>query len=145
MVFKAVIDTNVWISALLNPAGYPAKLLKAFEKGIFEVIVSEPILEEIADVLSRPRIRDKYEISEGVIEELLTLVEARAESVSLSGIIDICRDKDDNFIIETAINGNAQYIVSRDDDIKFNKEVTQFLLPYGISVTTVRNFIRLIE
>jgi predicted nucleic acid-binding protein len=41
---KAVIDTNIWVSALLNPTGYPAKLRKAFEQGIFEVIVSEPIL-----------------------------------------------------------------------------------------------------
>jgi uncharacterized protein len=145
LVLKTVIDTNVWVSALLNPAGYPAKLLKTFEKGNFGVVVSEPILEEIADVLCRPRIRDKYEISEEDIKELLTLIEARAESVSLSGNIDVCRDKDDNFIIETAINGNAQYIVSRDDDIKFNKEITQFLLPYGISVISVNHFLTLIE
>lgn len=54
MVIRAVIDTNIWVSALLNPSGYPAKLRKAFEEGRFEVVISEPILKEIADVLSRP-------------------------------------------------------------------------------------------
>jgi predicted nucleic acid-binding protein len=32
---KAVIDANIWVSALLNPSGYPAKLRLAFEQGIF--------------------------------------------------------------------------------------------------------------
>jgi len=48
---KVVIDTNVWVSALLNPTGYPARLRKAFEQRIFEVVASEPTLQEIADVL----------------------------------------------------------------------------------------------
>jgi len=145
LALKAVIDTNVWISALLNPTGHPAKLRKAFERGSFEVVISEPILEEIVDVLCRPRIRDKYGISEEDIKELLTLIEAKAESVSISGNINVCRDKDDNFIIETAINGTAQYIVSRDDDIKLNKEITQFLLPYGISAISINHFLTFIE
>ena len=68
MDVKAVIDTNIWVSALLNPTGYPARLRKAFEQGIFAVIVSEPLLEEIADVLSRPRIRDKYGITNADIQ-----------------------------------------------------------------------------
>ena len=59
MAIKAVIDTNIWISALLNPFGYPARIRKSFEKGVFQVVVSEPILEELADVLNRPRIRER--------------------------------------------------------------------------------------
>ena len=35
MAIKAVIDTNIWVSALLNPCGYPAQLRKAFEIGSF--------------------------------------------------------------------------------------------------------------
>lgn len=145
MTVKAVIDTNVWVSALLNPTGYPARLRKAFEKGIFEVVISEPILREIADVLLRPRIKDKYGISGKDIEELLTLIEERADHVLLSGNIGVCRDKPDNLIIETATNGKAEYIVSRDDDIKFDKGVANFLSQYGISVLTVMKFLRLIE
>ena len=67
MAIKVVIDTNIWVSALINPFGYPARIRKAFEKGIFQVVVSEPILEELADVLNRPRIREKYDVtSQGI-------------------------------------------------------------------------------
>jgi putative PIN family toxin of toxin-antitoxin system len=142
---RAVIDTNIWVSAIINPTGYPARLRKAFEKGIFEVVVSEPILQEIAEVLWRPRIRIKYGITEEDIKELLTLIEERADYALVSGSVNICRDKDDNFIIETAITGNAAYIVSRDDDVKFDKAVSDFLSQYNISTITVAKFLKLLE
>ena len=145
MAIKVVIDTNIWISALLNPFGYPARIKKSFEKGAFQVVVSEPILEELADVLHRPRIREKYDVAPEDIEEILTLIEERSEHVLLSGDIEICRDKDDNLIIETAVKGKAVYLVTRDDDVKFDKEVSNFLSKYGISVTSVAKFLKLIE
>ena len=145
MAIKVVIDTNIWVSALINPFGYPARIRKAFEKSIFQVVVSEPILEELADVLNRPRIREKYDVTPEDIEEILTLIEERSEHVLLSGNIEICRDKDDNLIIETAIKGKAEYLVTRDDDVKFDKKVSDFLSKYGISVTSVAKFLKLIE
>lgn len=145
MAVKAVIDTNIWISALINPFGYPASLRRHFEDGDFIAVISEPILNEIADVLSRPRIRDKYDIAPEDIQELLVLVEEKAEHVIVSGKIDVCRDKDDNLIIETAIKGNAQYLVTRDDDIKFDKKVSAFVLQYGISILTVEKFIKFLS
>ena len=144
MAVRAVIDTNIWVSSLLNPHGYPAKLRKAFEEGLIEVIISEPILEEIADVLSRPRIRDKYGVTEADIRELLIMIEERSEHVIVSGDINICRDMDDNLIIETAIKGNAKYLVSRDDDIKMDMEVAEFLSGSGVLVLSVAKLLRLI-
>jgi len=145
VVVRAVIDTNIWVSALVNPLGFPARLRKAFEKGNFEVIVSEPILQEIADVLSRARIRNKYEITEEDIEELLILIEERADFVLLSGDVNICRDEDDNAVLETAIKGKATYMVSRDDDVKLDKAVSDFMSNHGISVLTVAQFLKLVE
>jgi putative PIN family toxin of toxin-antitoxin system len=145
VTIKAVIDTNIWISALLNPFGYPARIRKSFEKGVFQVVVSEPILEELADVLNRPRIREKYDVTPEDIKEILTLIEERSEYVLLSGDIEICRDKDDNLIIETAIKGKAGYLVTRDDDVKFDQEVLNFLSNYDISVTSVAKFLNLIK
>lgn len=145
VIIRAVIDTNIWISALLNPFGYPARIRKSFEKGVFQGVVSEPILEEIADVLNRPRIREKYGISPEDIEEILTLIEERSEYVLLSGDIEICRDKDDNLIIETAVKGKVEYLVTRDDDVKLDQKVSDFLLKYGISIASVAKFLRIIE
>ena len=144
MAFRVVIDTNVWVSAILNPSGYPARIRKAFEEGLFEIIVSEPILKEIADVLNRPRIKDKYGITDAEIKELLILIEERSEHVLVSGHVCICRDKDDDFIIETAVKGNARYLITRDDDVKSDKKVSTFLLQSGVSVLSVTKFLKLI-
>jgi len=141
---RAVIDTNVWVSALLNPYGYPARLRKAFEEGYIEVVISEPILEEIADVLSRPRIKDKYGVTKSDIQEFLRLIEARSEHVLVAGDISICRDKDDDLVIETAIKGNVRYLVTRDDDVKIDTKVSDFLSQYGISPISVARFLNLI-
>ena len=145
MAVKAVIDTNIWVSALLNPFGLPARLRKSFEEGAFHAVISEPMLAEVVEVLNRSRIKDKYGINEDDIRELLILIEERSEHVMLSGDVNICRDKDDNFVIETAIKGQAGHLVTRDDDIKFDKEVSSFLSRYGISVLSVSNFLNLIE
>lgn len=145
MAIRVVIDTNIWVSSLLNPYGFPATLRKYFEKGAFQAIISEPILEELAEVLTRPKIKDKYGISENDISELLVLIEERAESVLLSGDITICRDKDDNLIIETAIKGKAAFLVTRDDDIKFDREVSIFLLQHGVSVISLAKFLSILS
>ncbi len=145
MALRAVIDTNIWVSALINPFGFPAQLRKAFEDGTFNIIISDPLIEELADVLNRPRIRDKYGITEADVEELIILIEERAEGVLLSGDIDICRDKDDNLVIETAIKGHAEFLITRDDDIKFDKKVLSFLLQYGVTVISLSKFIAIID
>lgn len=145
MVIKAVIDTNIWVSALLNPFGFPAKLRKSFEDGVFLAVISEPMLAELADVLSRPRIKSKYGITDADIEELLILIEERSEHVLLSDSVNICRDKDDNFVIETAIKGKAAHLVTRDDDIKFDEKVASFLSQHNVSVVSIAKFLPLIK
>ncbi len=145
MTVKAVVDTNIWVSALLNPSGFPAKLRKSFEEGAFLSIISAPLVEEIADVLTRPRIKNKYGITEEDIRELLILLEERSEHVILSGNINVCRDKDDDVIIETALKGQAGFIVSRDDDVKFDKDVSEFLSKFDIAVLSTAKFLALIS
>ena len=145
MTVKAVLDTNIWVSALLNPTGYPARLIKAFEKGLLEVVISEPILTEIADVLSRPRIRKKYGVTASEIHELLVLIEQRSEHVLICGDVSICRDKDDDLIIETALKGKADYIVTRDDDLKMDTKVFNFLKQPGIQPISVSKLLQLLK
>ncbi len=51
-VVKAVIDTNIWVSSLFNPFGFPARLRTSFEDGDFNIVISVSMLEELADVLN---------------------------------------------------------------------------------------------
>jgi putative PIN family toxin of toxin-antitoxin system len=145
MVVRAVIDTNIWVSAILNPFGFPSMLRQSFTKGLFQTVISEPLFLELAEVLNRPRIKDKYGLTAADIEELLVLIEERSDPVLLSGDVTICRDSGDNMVIETAVKGRAEYLVTRDDDIKHDREVSLFLKQYNVSILSVANFLSILE
>jgi putative PIN family toxin of toxin-antitoxin system len=102
---RAVIDTNVWVSALLTPHGYPAQVVKAFRDGLFEAVVSEPLLNEIEAVLLRPRIVKKYPVDEATVREYLALLRSRSLLIEITGIMKMCRDPRDDFLIEMALWG----------------------------------------
>ena len=62
-----------------------------------------------------------------------------------SGDIRACRDPEDNGIIETAIKGHAAYIVTRDDDIKFDKSVAAFLSQNNVTPISTARFLQIIK
>ncbi|MBK9306377.1 MAG: hypothetical protein IPM58_04630 [Nitrospira sp.] len=73
------------------------------------------------------------------------LIAARATLVPLTGTVAICRDPDDDRILETAMVGNVRYLVTRDDDIKHDPLVRRFLHPRGIQVVTVSHMLGILE
>ena len=138
---RAVVDTNVWVSAVLNPAGPPAEVLDAFTGGQYVLVTSEPLLNEVRRVLSRPRLVHRYNINSSDVEELLALLRMRAVVVTPPGHLRLCRDPDDDVVIETAMIGDANIVVTRDDDLKGAPEVIAFLDELGIPVRSVRQFL----
>jgi putative PIN family toxin of toxin-antitoxin system len=105
MPFKILIDTNVWVSAFLNPSGYPAKIITAWLEDKMQIVISMPLLKEILDVLQRPRIQKKYKYSAEEIKTYLDLIFQRAEKIEPAGNINLCRDTRDNIVLETALSG----------------------------------------
>lgn len=137
----ALLDTNVWVSAFLNPHGAPARLVAAWRDKHFEAALSLPLLEELADVLTRPRLVAKYGLSSDEIQTFLKLLQARAHMVQPTGEVRLCRDPDDDWVLETAILGQAQYLVTRDDDIKGDSDLRDHLQAQSVAVLTVQHFL----
>jgi putative PIN family toxin of toxin-antitoxin system len=144
MPFKILIDTNVWISAFLDPSGYPAKIITAWLEDKIQIVISMPLLKEILDVLQRPRIQKKYQYSAEEIKTYLDLIFQRAEKIEPAGNINLCRDTRDNIVLETALSGQAKYLVTRDDDIKRDPDLIQAMSKSGIEVITVSRFLEVI-
>ena len=138
---RVVVDTNVWVSAVLNPAGPPAKVPAALSHGTFTLVTSEPLLAELAEVLARPRFAQRYGVTGSDISSLLGLLRERAEVIPVTGTVRLCRDPDDDVVIETARNGAADTMVSRDDDLKRDWELVRLLAAEGIEVLSVRQFL----
>jgi uncharacterized protein len=137
-----VIDTNVWVSAFLNRKGFPARIKDAWVNGEFEVVLSSPLLQEISDVLHRPRIKDKYGLTEDEITQFIELLLRRAVLVAIGGKLTLCRDERDNMFLETAIAAGAEYLVSRDHDLKGDSELITVMRAKGVEVITVSHFLR---
>ena len=108
-LLRAVIDTNVWVSALLNPAGHPAEVLAAFKRGGFLPVLSPSLLAELRDVLTRPRIRRRIPVPDAAVAEAVDLIETRAVRVTPPGDLRICRDPNDDHVIETAVIGGRRF------------------------------------
>ena len=117
-MLRVVLDTNQFVSALLNPEGPAFEILKASGlKGEqkYELVISDEILSEFRRVLSYPRIQKLHKWSKEKVEIFITLLKEIAhidESQSRERIV--VEDPDDDKFFHVAIKTGAQYIVSRD-------------------------------
>ena len=111
---RLVLDTNVWISALLW-TGPPNEILRAGEAKRIVLVASPSIVEEAREVLARPKFASRIaglETSVGeLVESLLTIAEMLEEPAVEPLITD---DPDDDRVLARAVAGRVRWIVSGD-------------------------------
>jgi len=110
---RLVVDTNIFVSAALKEASWPANTLRWIGK-YGGLIKSEITEQEVIAVLQRPRLAPK--IAPSFLDQLRRVL-AAAELVTITERVAACRDPDDDKFLELAINGHADVIVSGDDDL----------------------------
>lgn len=111
---RIVLDTNIYIAAAINDSGFSEEVLKQIAKThILQAVTSEAILTEI-----QSKLRDKFNWLQEDIDHFLNRIKKFAEIVEVTEIIEIVdRDPEDNKILECALSGNADLIVSLDQDL----------------------------
>lgn len=111
---RVVIDTNVLVSSLLRFDSLPGQ---AFARTLNTeiLLLSEETMAELADVLARPKF-DFYVTARQRNHFLLGLGGA-AEFVTIVQLVRECRDPKDDKILEVALNGRADVIITGDDDL----------------------------
>lgn len=107
-------------------------------------MVSPALLNELREVLYRSRIRRRWKVSEEGVAGLLELIGQTAIQVLLGQIPRVCRDPDDDIVLETAAVGRARYLVSRDDDIKGDSDLIAHLRTRGVEVISVARFLEIL-
>ena len=113
---RAVLDPNVLISALLAPAGSPAKALRAWLHGAYELIVSPLLLTELERALAYPKLRARVTSQEAaeLLDLLRRLAEVLPDPESWSGIGS--PDPGDDYLIALAATAGA-LLVSGDSHL----------------------------
>ena len=111
---RLVVDTNALVSRLLIPGSVPGLAVsRAVVKG--RILISEAVMSELADVLSRPKF-DRY-VSVSDRQAFLRLLGRVAEWVPIIQTVRACRDPRDDKFLELAVNGEADLIVTGDADL----------------------------
>ncbi|MDB9314090.1 putative toxin-antitoxin system toxin component, PIN family [Spirulina sp. CS-785/01] len=114
MMNRFVIDTNVIVSGLLFNNSAPFQVIKlAEQQGI--ILYSEATLEELENVLNRPKF-NKYITLEERQVFLLKFISV-SELVLIKDKIAVCRDSKDNKFLELAVSGNANLMITGDLDL----------------------------
>ncbi len=118
-ITKVVFDCNVFLQALVNPNGPAGRCKQLVDRGEVELFVSEEVLTEMAEVLSRPRTRKLAPaLTIEVIEAFIA--DVRLKSICLQNVPEeyrFERDPKDACYINLAIVAGAKFIVSRDNDL----------------------------
>jgi putative PIN family toxin of toxin-antitoxin system len=134
---RAVFDTNVLISSLIR-SGKPRLLWNKVIKGEIELIISREILSEFNNVARRPKLR-RYVSLKRLRRFNLVLIR-RAEIIEVrTHLPQITEDPDDNMIVETALDGRADYIVSGDKHLLILKEFR------GIKIVNVEEMLGILR
>src|SRR5687767_10498586 len=128
---KAVVDTNILIRALIKPHGTVGPVIPRLRNGDYTLVYSTPLLDELIEKLALPRIRRKYRLGVNEIEALVALIALRGALVTPSRRVKVCRDPDDDMVIEAALAGMAEYVVTGDKDLLTLKEYesVRFITP----------------
>jgi putative PIN family toxin of toxin-antitoxin system len=127
-----VVDTNVFISAFLHPERPLFQILQQATQGRYQLLTSPPIVQEVGRIL-----RERFEIADRMrIGRLKVLVKAAEMITPLITLNVITADPPDNRILECAIEGKADLIVSG------NRHLLKLKIYEGIPVVRPTDFLR---
>ncbi len=115
-MIRVVIDPGVLIAALISPGGVPARIVRAWIEGTFELVVSPHLLDELTTTLLRPKFRRWVSADDAA---------PFVETLRLAGIVDddpveieaLSRDPGDDYLIALARAAGAVVLVSGDADL----------------------------
>jgi putative PIN family toxin of toxin-antitoxin system len=118
---KLVLDTNVLVSGLLYPNGPPLRLVTAWRKDAFELVVSDFLIDELVRTASR--LAPRLQHGQAAIDDFLDILRLRGQVLQLSDALLTqaaaagLRDPNDVPILAMLIGSGADFLVSGDKDL----------------------------
>lgn len=127
---RVVFDTNVYVSALVLPGSRGEEALERVLDGWDSLLISRPIVDELLGVLARKFSRDAEELS-----RVALLLADLAELVDPPERIAVLADEPDNRILECALAGSADLVVTGD------KQMLALQRWRGIAIVTLASYL----
>ncbi len=130
---RVVIDTNLFVSALINQNSRQ-RLNLVLEKMSIRILSDEALMDEVYEVINRPKFK-KY-VSQSEIDDFYKLIQERTTRVETHSTVLVSPDPKDDFLLVICLDGNADYLLTGNkidllDLIQFHKikiiTLTEFL------------------
>ena len=110
---RLIIDTNIWISFLISDKYQ--KLDKALSHPKTTILFSIELLDELNRVATFPKLKKYFSLN--AVEEMLLSLEDYVELVKVKSKVEICRDPADNFLLALSKDGEADFLITGDQDL----------------------------
>ena len=107
-MIRVVLDTNIIVSALLQPLGPPAQVFVLVLGGSIQLCISGSVYTEYEEVIGRPRLRRSSDIIAGT----LAAIREKGFWVRPAEPVRVCSDPDDDIFLECAQAARADYLVT---------------------------------
>src|SRR6476469_5036683 len=118
-MLRLVVDTNVYVSAAISPAGRSMALIEAAQRGEAALIMCEALHAEIAETLEREKFRRWISLDEAVdFLAAATLLAEWVDDRPPAEIPKVCEDPDDDFLIALCQDAGTGILVSGDRGIR---------------------------
>ncbi len=127
---KIVLDTNIWIKFLITK-DY-SKLDRLLFSRQVTLMFSEELLAEFIEVTDRPKFKKYFPKSD--VDDILDTIDDVAKFVTVVSKANVCRDPKDNFLLSLSKDGNADILITGDNDLlqlkKFGKTKIMTITEY---------------
>jgi putative PIN family toxin of toxin-antitoxin system len=141
-MIRAVVDAGVFIRGTLSQTGGSAFIIQAFKHRDYVLITSRVHMEEIFRTLGSSRLQRHYALPDKLRKRLVGTISALGLVLQPSGALQVCRDPTDDYLIELALLGRADYLITEDADLYADHNVLLFLAQRQIQVLRVAEFVR---
>ena len=140
-IYRVTIDTNVFLRSLIRRNNDANHLLSLWRDLRFVLVLSQAILDELREVLSRPHLIQKYSYTRQSVTRLVNLLGQRAAIVEVPFSYEFCRDVKDIMVADCAVWGRVQFLVSYDNDFLNNSAIRQALFEFGVEIVKPGTFL----
>jgi putative PIN family toxin of toxin-antitoxin system len=133
---QIVVDTNVFITALISQFGASYKLFSLIDQGVYELNLSVPLALEYESIAKR--MNDKILLSEEEIDDILDFVITNSNRWKIYYLWrPQLKDPGDDMLLELAVTANCNYIVT------YNVNDFKGIENFGIQAVTPKEFLKL--
>ncbi len=133
---KIILDTNLWISFLIS------NKYNELDNFLFshqvQLIFSDELLEEFLTVIEKPKLKKYFPAQK--VTQLLQLFDFYGKLIPVTKNIKLCRDAKDDFLLNLAAEGAADYLVTGDKDLLVLKKIkTTHIITWNELLTKLQN------